>query len=55
MEGLAIARKGRGGGELVSMVTLHGVVARGQPAGDDDRSRCGRGEKWGWLGQLSLG
>jgi hypothetical protein len=36
MEGRAVARRGTGGGELVSAVMLHGVEARGQPTCDDD-------------------
>jgi hypothetical protein len=48
-EGQAIARRGRGGGKLISV-----VVVCCQPASDDDLSGCGSGEKMGWLGQLSL-
>jgi hypothetical protein len=55
--GWAVAIRGRrGGGELVSMVTLHGMVARGRSVGGDSGwSGCGRGKKLGYVGVFCTG
>jgi hypothetical protein len=50
MEGQAVARRGRGGGELVSAVMLHGVVACDRQVGGGDGLEVGEERSWTGLG-----